>query len=250
MLNEYSHTFYRNFYVMKPIIGIAANIDANRLGMAINSLPLTYPAAIDKAGGLPLVLPYCGDQALMRLMIERIDGLLLPGGIDLDPAWYNESPAAGLEEVNRDLDIFQLHLFDVCRRMKIPVFGICRGCQLINTALGGSLFQDIDAEWQVPALRHRGPDHDTEHLVAIEPGSRLFRLFGGEVVVNSRHHQAIKKAGRDLRVTAIAPDGVIEAAEHCSLPIHLVQWHPERMLAGSDLMLPLFSEFVKQCTRN
>ena len=235
---------------MKPIIGIAANIDTNRHGMVINSLPLTYPAAIEKAGGLPLVLPHSGDQAQMSLMIERLDGLLLPGGIDLDPAWYNEIPAAGLEEVNRDLDIFQLHLFDVCRRMKKPVVGICRGCQLINTALGGSLFQDIDAEWQVPALRHRGPDHDTEHLVTIEPGSRLFGLFGREVVVNSRHHQAIKKIGRDLRVTAVAQDGVIEAAEHCSLPIHVVQWHPERMLASSDSMLPLFIDFIEQCRGN
>ncbi len=232
---------------MKPIIGIAANIDVNRLGMAINSLPLAYPASIGKAGGLPLVLPYSSDQTLMRLMVERLDGLLLPGGIDLDPAWYNEAAAAGLEEVNRDLDIFQLHLFDVCRRMKKPIFGICRGCQLINTAFGGSLFQDIDAEWHTPALRHRGPDHDTEHLVTIEPGSRLFGLFGSEVVVNSRHHQAIKKVGRDLRVTAVARDGVIEAAEHCSLPIHLVQWHPERMLASSDSMLPLFIDFIEQC---
>jgi putative glutamine amidotransferase len=235
---------------MKPIIGIAANIDTNRHGMAINSLPLAYPAAIEKAGGLPLVLPYSGNQALMCSMVERIDGLLLPGGIDLDPAWYNESPATGLEEVNHDLDIFQFELFEVCRRMEKPVFGICRGCQLINTALGGSLFQDIDAEWQSPALRHRGPGHDTEHPVTIEPGSLLFDLFGREVVVNSRHHQAIKKVGRDLRVTAVAGDGVIEAAEHCSLLIHFVQWHPERMLASSDIMLPLFRAFVAQCRKS
>lgn len=234
---------------MKPIIGIAANIDANRLGMAINSLPLAYPAAIERAGGLPLILPYSADQSLLNSMMERMDGLLLPGGIDLDPGCYHEKPAAGLEAVNHDLDIFQLHLFDVCLKGRKPVLGICRGCQLINTALGGSLFQDIDTAWQTPALRHRGPDYDTEHPVSIEPGSRLFGLFGAEMVVNSRHHQAIKTIGKDLRITAVAPDAVVEAAEHCSLPIHLVQWHPERMLAKTDSMLPLFREFIEQCRK-
>jgi putative glutamine amidotransferase len=234
---------------MKPIIGIAANVDENRLGMAINSLPLTYPTAIEKAGGLPLILPFSTDQALLTLMVEKVDGILFPGGIDLDPAWYNEEPVAGLEEVNRDLDIFQLALFQSCLAQKKPVLGICRGCQLINTAFAGSLFQDIDNQWQSPSLRHRGPDHDTLHLVALTPGSRLSALFGLEVIVNSRHHQAIKKAGRDLRVTAVAPDGVIEAVEHSSLPIHLVQWHPERMLVENDVMMPLFLDFVEQCRK-
>ena len=235
---------------MKPIIGIAASLDVNRLGMAINSLPLTYPAAIEKAGGLPLVVPYSCNNDLLNRIGERIDGLLLPGGIDLDPACYNESPAAGLEEINRDLDIFHLNLFNVCFEAEKPVFGICRGCQLINAALGGSLFQDIDETLDTSALRHRGPNCDSEHPIAMKPGSRLFRLFGGEAVVNSRHHQAIKATGRDLLVTAVAPDGVIEAAEHCSLPIHLVQWHPERMLASSEFMLPLFIDFIEQCTNN
>ncbi len=234
---------------MKPLIGIATNVDENRLGMAINSLPLTYSTAIEKAGGLPLVLPFSTDQALLSLMVEKVDGLLFPGGIDLDPVWYNEEPAAGLEEVNRDLDIFQLALFQNCLTQKKPVLGICRGCQVINTALAGSLFQDIDRQWQSPPLQHRGTDHDTLHSVTITPGSRLSLLFGSEILVNSRHHQAIKITGRDLRVTAVAPDGVIEAAEHNYLPIHLVQWHPERMLVQNEVMLPLFREFVEQCRK-
>jgi putative glutamine amidotransferase len=233
---------------MKPVIGIASNVDENRLGMAINSLPLAYTAAIAMAGGLPLVLPYSADQAILAPMLERVDGLLLPGGIDLDPDWYNEPHLAGLEEVRRDLDVFQFALFHICLSQKKPVLGICRGCQLINTALAGTLFQDIDSQWQSPALRHRGPDHDTEHPVTIVPGSRLSALFGPELLVNSRHHQAIKSAGRDLRITAVAPDGVIEAAEHNYLPVHLVQWHPERMLAKDATMLPLFREFLDQCS--
>ena len=232
---------------MKPIIGIGANIDPNRFGMAINYLPLTYVAAIEKAGGLPLVLPYSSDQTLLSQMVERVDGLLLPGGIDLDPAWYNEAPTPGLEDVDRDLDIFQLELFNSCLAGKKPVLGICRGCQLINTALGGSLFQDIERQWSTPPLRHRGPDHDTEHPVDILPGSRLSALFGTEIMVNSRHHQSIKTVGRDLRVTAVSPDGVVEAAEHSRFFIHLVQWHPERMLACNDVMLPLFRQFVEEC---
>ena len=232
---------------MRPVIGIAGNVDESRLGVAINALPLAYVAAIEQAGGLPLVLPFCRDQSLLALMLTRVDGLLLPGGIDLDPDWYAETPAVGLEEVRRDLDVFQLALFHICLAEKKPVLGICRGCQVIDVALGGSLFQDIDNQWPSPPLRHRGVGHDTEHPVSIVPDSRLSALFGPEVIVNSRHHQAVKIAGRDLRVTAVGPDGVIEAAEHSSLPIHLVQWHPERMLAGNALMLPLFQEFIDQC---
>jgi len=234
---------------MPPTIGIATNVDENKLGMAINSLPRTYAAAIEKAGGLPIILPCSSDTVLLSLMAERVDGLLLPGGIDLDPTWYHEEPSAGLEVVDRELDVFQLALLKAIIALRKPVLGICRGCQLINTAFAGSLFQDINSQWQNPPLQHRGPNHDTEHSVRIVAGSRLFQMFGSEILVNSRHHQAIKDIGRDLRVTAVAPDGVIEAAEHRELPIHLVQWHPERMLVKDDLMLPLFQEFVEQCRK-
>jgi putative glutamine amidotransferase len=232
---------------MQPIIGIATSVDVNRLGMVINSLPVAYSTAIEKAGGLPLVLPFSKDQTLLQLMLRNVDGLLLPGGIDLDPAWFNEAPVPGLEQVDRDLDIFQFALFQAAFSLQKPVLGICRGCQLINVALAGNLFQDIFSQRQLPPLQHRGPDYDTEHLVSIRSGSRLASLFGAEVRVNSRHHQAIKDVSPNLWVTAVAPDGVIEAAEHRSLPIHLVQWHPERMLMQNDLMLPLFQDFVDQC---
>jgi putative glutamine amidotransferase len=232
---------------MRPIIGIATSVDVNRHSMVINSLPIAYSTAVEKAGGLPLVLPFSKDQAMLHLMVQRVDGLLLPGGIDLDPSWFNEAPASGLEAVDRDLDVFQLALFQAAFSSQKPVLGICRGCQLINVALAGNLFQDIYSQRPTPPLPHRGQGHDSEHLVTIMAGSRLAALLGAEVMVNSRHHQAIKDVGQDLWVTAIAPDGVIEAAEHRSLPIQLVQWHPERMLMKDNLMLPLFANFVDQC---
>ncbi len=113
-----------------------------------------------------------------------------------------------------------------------PVLAICRGIQLINVALGGSLFQDIPSQFPAAALKHMQNtlSYGVDHPVIIEPGTRLFDLFGPRIMVNSRHHQSIKAVGTDLIITARAPDGVIEAAQHKTLPMDLVQWHPELML--------------------
>jgi putative glutamine amidotransferase len=130
-----------------------------------------------------------------------------------------------------------------------PVLAICRGIQLINVALGGSLFQDIPSQFSTPTLKHMQDtlSFDVDHPVSIAPGSRLFEMFGPEILVNSRHHQSIKAVGKDLIITARAPDGVIEAAQHQSLPMDLVQWHPELMLRKNDDMLRLFKSFIKRC---
>lgn len=231
----------------RPRIGIVASLDRTRPGLPANVLHLGYTAAIERAGGIPLILPFSADPAVRADMTAQLDGFVFPGGMDIDPVRYDEAPQAGLEEVDAELDGYQFAMLRAAFARRKPVLGICRGCQLINVALGGSLVQDIDSQWPTPPLPHRGRGRDSEHPVRIEPGSRLARLFGGEMLVNSRHHQAIREVGRDLLITATAPDGVVEAAEHSVLPIHLIQWHPERMLQKDGLMLPLFQEFVDSC---
>ena len=232
---------------MKPLIGVVAHTELNRFNMPATTIPLTYTAAIESAGGVPVVLPFTQDDNMLRSMTEAIQGFLFPGGNDIDPLFYNEKDLPELGSVDRALDLFQMAVLKLAMAREKPVLAICRGIQLVNVCLGGSLFQDIFSQFDGPVLKHLQGNRDTEHLIDIEPGSRLYGLLGPHVVVNSRHHQAIKAPAAGLVITARAPDGVIEGAQHESLPMDLVQWHPERMLQHSGDMLPLFKAFVERC---
>lgn len=232
---------------MKPLIGIVAHTDLNQLKKPTVSVALAYSDAVVKAGGLPMILPLIEDRRVLTGLADQMHGFLFPGGNDMDPSLYGESPVAQLGRVDKALDRFQMAVLDLAMARARPVLAICRGCQVVNVALGGSLYQDIASQIDTPVLEHMREDADTEHPVAIEPGSRLHALFGPRIPVNSKHHQAIKQPAADLVVTAHAPDGVIEAAQHRNLPIDLVQWHPERMLIENDAMLPLFRSFVDNC---
>ncbi|MCG8635912.1 MAG: gamma-glutamyl-gamma-aminobutyrate hydrolase family protein [Desulfobacterales bacterium] len=234
---------------MSPIIAIVAHTDKNRFDMPAVSIPTAYTQAVEKAGGIPLILPFTGNSDLLPRMAAHADGFLFPGGFDMDPAYFNEAPLPELGRVNRELDVFQVAAFETAMEMKKPVLGICRGAQLINVALGGSLFQDIASQFGEPVLDHMQKQihFGTDHPVEITRGSRLFGMFGSGIMVNSRHHQSVKDPGAGLRITAKSPDGVVEALEHTALPIDLVQWHPELMMLGNQAMAPLFSAFVRSC---
>ena len=205
-----------------------------------------YGEAVARAGGLPRLLPMsasvAGDDDLAGL-----DGLLLTGGGDVEPARYGEatSPATGGVDLERDAAEFPL--LDLALRTGRPVLGICRGCQLINVGLGGSLVQDLT---EVTPLAHLVPDrrNETVHTVAPVEGSLLARLEGDrEIAVNSIHHQAIKELGSGLRSVAVAPDGTIEAIEWPGAPLLGVQWHPET-LSGPDHAV-LFEWLVTEALR-
>lgn len=131
----------------------------------------------------------------------------------------------------------------------MPILGICRGAQVANVALGGSLVQDIPSQMPESDIVHMQNvfSYGTDHDVRFDPGSRLCRLFGESIRINSRHHQSIDAPGKGIRITAWAPDGVVEGAEHEFLPIDLVQWHPELLMQKSDGMLPLFNRFIRNC---
>ncbi len=234
---------------IKPLIAVVAHTEINRFRILANNISVTYTEAVEKAGGLAMILPFTQNQEFIPLLVEKADGFLFTGGIDVDPAFYDEKEIAGLGSVSIELDRFQMAVFHAVMSCRKPVLAICRGIQLINVALGGSLFQDIPSQFSATALKHMQDtlSYDVDHPVTIEPGSRLFDLFGPRIMVNSRHHQSIKVLGRDLIITARAPDGVIEAAQHKTLPMDLVQWHPELMLRKNDDMLCLFESFINRC---
>ena len=235
---------------MKPIIGITPEIAED--GKV--SLNYAYTHAIEAAGGIPLVLPCTEDEGLLDRMAELCHGFAFSGGEDIEPARYGEEkiPQCGAPALRRDA--FDFAMFRKALATGKPILGICRGGQLINVALGGTLVQDIPQE--IPDLKVHDPIYKkeaTHHPVVAEEGSLLHSLFGREFLTNSFHHQAIRDCGRDLVATVTSTDGVIEAVEHTSLPIIGVQWHPERMIHEIDQdypnMLPLFEHFIDLCKK-
>ena len=178
------------------------------------------------------------------------DALLLGGGVDVDPRRYGKDRLDnGTVEVDADRDAIDFCLLEEARRTGVPVFGICRGLQVVNVALGGTLVQDIPSERPSTVVHQRTREEKTklDHRVAITPGTELSRIAGAkDAAVNSRHHQAIEDVAPGLTVSAVAPDGVPEAVEAAGEPwLVAVQWHPEN-LAGDSLSKRLFGEFVRR----
>ncbi len=237
---------------MKPVIAVICYTDINRYGNMSHVAPLAYTTAIETAGGLAYIVPYTDRFELLPEILHLARGILFTGGMDVDPTLYYESKNPCCGATDNKLDAYQLAAFHIACDRKMPVLAICRGAQLINVALGGTLYQDIFTDLSGPLHQHIGDNLETgdEHIVTIEPDTELYRLFGASVLTNSRHHQAIKTPAKNLKITARSSDGIIEGMEHCDLPITLVQWHPEMMVSTQKpTMLPLFQAFVKQCSK-
>ena len=192
-----------------------------------------YVEAVLAAGGVPLILSPLMSPSLASAALENVDGLLLTGGEDLDPAWYGAEPSAYLSPPSRERDLFELALFAVARQLRMPILGICRGIQLINVGMGGTLYQDLPTE-RSGSVNHRpeGPRDSRSHRVALAPGSRAAETLGAtSITVNSSHHQAIKDLAPGLIATGWTDDRLIEAVETPKEAPWLlaVQWHPEEM---------------------
>jgi putative glutamine amidotransferase len=192
-----------------------------------------YVEAVLAAGGVPLILSPLMSPSLASAALEDMDGLLLTGGEDLDPAWYGADPSPLLSPPSRERDLFELALFAVARQLGLPILGICRGIQLINVGMGGTLYQDLPTE-RAGSVDHRpeGPRDSRSHRVTLEPGSRAAAaLRSTSITVNSSHHQAIKDLAQGLIATGWTDDQLIEAVETpTGAPWLLaVQWHPEEM---------------------
>ncbi|HCA40381.1 MAG TPA: gamma-glutamyl-gamma-aminobutyrate hydrolase [Aminobacterium sp.] len=239
----------------KPVIGIIGNIlfekSEDMPGLERNYVNRDYTKAIEKAGGVPVILPVVGNLSLAPFLIERVDGVLVSGGYDINPLLYGEEPERKLGFVSASVDRSQLAIIQAALEARKPYLGICKGAQLLNVALEGSLYQDISCKDNF-FVKHSqdAPRGEATHSIKIATGSILASLFPHEIAVNSYHHQSIKNCGKGLKVTAQAADGVIEAVEKDGDPFVMgVQWHPEMMLSLSDLMLPLFQHFVEKSSQ-
>jgi putative glutamine amidotransferase len=229
-----------------PLIGITTGRDTKR--SEFYSVRHEYVRSVERAGGLPVVL-VPGDPALLAPLLARLDGLVVTGGVDVAPALYGQDPHPTVTAVSDERDLFEIALVREAILRDLPLLGICRGMQVMNVALGGTLIQDL------PALVGTGVSHDhtvegrdaVAHAVSVAPGCRLASLVGaGELAVNSFHHQAVERLGEGLVETARAPDGVIEAME---LPRSrfavAVQWHPESFWRDFERFGELFRGLVR-----
>jgi putative glutamine amidotransferase len=228
----------------KPIIGIGSDV-AQRRGERERAFAyMTYVESLRRAGAVPVLIPPQPENA--EAIIEGLDGILLAGGDDCDPAVYGEQPHPSVEPMDPRRQNNDLNLARLARQRGIPTLGICLGVQVMNVAAGGSLIQDIGSEVQTEIDHASEPSDRHRHDVLLEKGTRLAGiLHEQELNVNSSHHQAIREIGEGLRVTAHAPDGIIEGLEDPGHPFYVgVQWHPEDM-PNEGSASALFGAFVE-----
>jgi putative glutamine amidotransferase len=228
---------------VKPVIGVTSFVEDVRWGhwSALAALtPLAYVRAVASAGGRPVQLP--PDDDAVEETLDRVDGLVVTGGIDLDPALYGGELHPTMAGVRPEQDRAELALLEGALARDLPVLTICRGSQLLNVLRGGDIVQDIDFENGSPELHGDGTGTAANHEVRVREGSRLAELIGTRARVISEHHQAFGRLGEELREVAWAADGTVEAVELPGRRFALgVLWHPERA-DGSELFSALVDE--------
>ena len=236
----------------RPVIGITGNYNDQTCTLAEG-----YYQSVLKAGGIPVIIPPrymeegddCSD---LTGVLENIDGIVFSGGGDPNPLLFGEEPVKELHSITPERDLQELKLVRLAYNRQIPMLGICKGIQMINAALGGTLYQDIHTQKEDGVWIKHSQDQDRRypsHTVNVEEGTLLRQLFGKDALqVNSFHHQACKDIAPCLRLAAVSPDGVIEAIESSEHKSILgVQWHPETfVLRGSDEMMPIFHWLVSE----
>lgn len=239
---------------MRPVIAIVADVihdpSVFTVPNTVDISPTMFKDTVLAAGGLPLTIPYPSTEELIPELVQAylplFDGLILPGGPDVDPTRYGEQPKPQLQAANPRLDAFELALIKATYAAGKPMFGLCRGSHILNVAFGGTLYQDLEAQ-KPDALRHlqaTSGEYPTHH-VAVVPQTRLAKLIGDTAYVNSRHHQASRTLGAGLRLAAKAYDGTIEAFESAENDLILgIQWHPENLWQDAPAQLAIYSDFV------
>ena len=207
-----------------------------------------YCRAVERAGGIPVLLPPV--KSLKQPLASLCQGLLLSGGGDPDPSLYGELPHPKLGKVDQERDHWELTLIHKAREEQIPILGICRGIQILNVALGGSLYQDLPSQY-IEADEHwqKLPGEEVSHRVQIKESTMLFSLLEQNIIwTNSHHHQAIKKLALGLIISAQSDDGVIEGVEATGEHFILgVQWHPERLTTQESSRI--FAGFISACQK-
>ena len=233
-------------YKTAPVIGLTGNFQDGNCMLAEG-----YYQSILKAGGTPFIIPCYDDTDALINTLEKLDGILLTGGADINPLFLGEEPVKELHGINPRRDRQELLLTRLAADRQIPILGICRGIQTMNAAFGGPLYQDIHSQMEGTRIKHSQElDRSyASHTVTIEKDTLLHNLFKADTIaVNSFHHQAVKEAAPGFRVCARATDGVIEAMESTEYKSMLgVQWHPECfILKGDECMMPIFHWLIQE----
>ena len=227
----------------RPIIGITGNLRDQTCTLAEG-----YYRSVLMAGGVPVVIPPYEQTDLLANQLEALDGIIFSGGGDINPLYLGEEPVRELHSVTPIRDQQELLLARMAYDRQIPMLGICKGIQIIAAAMGGTLYQDINTQLPSVNIKHsQDLDRGTaSHRISIEQDSLLYKMFGAELAVNSFHHQAVHEVPQGFKVTALSPDGVIEAIESTEFKSIIgVQWHPECFCLNGDVcMMPLFEWLI------
>jgi putative glutamine amidotransferase len=232
---------------MRPLIGITSDLGRNSSGQPQAELNAAYSRALTDAGAAPVVIPSDLDPDACAPLLAGLHGILFSGGGDIEPSRYGGDGSARLIEVSPVRDELELRLVLLAAQSQTPFLGICRGCQVVNVALGGTLHEDLDAN-PVGSIRHNVPGRESPvpaHDVLVEADSALTAIVNRQSFgVNSHHHQGLRQIAPLLRISAKAPDGLVEAVELREHPFGLaVQWHPE-WLTQQQWTRKLFAAFV------
>ena len=241
---------------MKPLIGITAGMTKESGGLFSNCkkdyLNSAYSRAVAQAGGIPVIIPINPDPEVIRATLGRLDGLILSGGDDASPLVFGEEPMPRLGFVYPERDYAELEILNQAMALKLPILAICRGCQFLNSALGGSLYQDL-AYFKPDCLMHvqnAYPDEVT-HSIEIQENSLLKEIFGDHTLVNSFHHQLINEPAPNFKVTARARDGAIEGIEYQGRDHFIMglQFHPELLAEKYDYCQRVFDRYVVEVNK-
>lgn len=234
-----------------PLIGITtSHLSPAKRRWSYHASPVGYADAIVEAGGLPVLIPVGIPVEALRQIYERVDGVLLAGGVDVNPSRYGAVAHPATQEPDDLRDENEITLACWAAEENQPILGICRGHQVLNIALGGTLIQDVPSLLGTPVkhdVDNNQPGGNYIHTVELEPASRLASIFGKTALtVNSMHHQSLERPGPGVAITGHSPDGVVEATEVPDKHFVLsVQWHPEEMIYEDDVnMKRLFKAFV------
>lgn len=229
---------------MKPVIGITTSYDYASKRIYLNQ---SYCRGVEAVGGLPVVLPGVLKTPVDEQLIALLDGLILSGGVDVDPLRFDEEPVQNMGEITPERDVMEVDLTQKVLARDLPVLGICRGIQVLSAAAGGTVCQDIPSQWEQSIKHHQqAPGWYGTHHIFIEPATKLQALLGDKYAVNSFHHQAVGRVPEGFMVAARAADGVIEGVESLQHTFVLgVQFHPELMWEQDQRFLGLFQSLVR-----
>ncbi len=238
-----------------PIIGVFADtMSCNKGGfgdVTRQYINAAYISAVEDAGAVPFIIPVSNDLEKTKKLIDLCDGLLFPGGEDIDPGYYGENPHKNLGEIRPEVDKFLFHSLLYALEQRKPALGICKGMQMMVVATGGSLYQDIYSQIEEETFLHCQSGRRTYgvHQVQIDKDSRLFQILEtGQIATNSMHHQSVRTLGKGLRLSAHTEDGIVEAVESLDGRLIGVQWHPEEMVPESGAMKRLFKNLVQRAS--